>query len=223
MSSTGGTGMSSQKLSFASIGALALISLSLPSTALSQGVFLKNLQPLDDEVRGYCLDVRRAPPNVDLDARLGTHACKYGMENVDQQFEWRAPDQLYLPEYDRCLTAARFDVGAELFVRSCADTEQQSWVVSSDGQNHPHVATGSLRDALGRPTCGEHSELDLASLSRPRHYAGNLRGSRACASAISLLARDRSALGDRAPDRRHNAGRTQGRHSPSLGTGRRRQ
>ncbi|MDE0005912.1 MAG: hypothetical protein OXQ29_24740 [Rhodospirillaceae bacterium] len=41
--------MSNQDLSFASIGALALISLSLPSTTLSQGAFLKNLQPLDDE------------------------------------------------------------------------------------------------------------------------------------------------------------------------------
>ena len=108
----------SQNLSYATIGALALISLSLPSTALSQGAFLKNLQPLDDEIRGYCLDVRRAPPNVDLEGRLGTHACKYGLENVDQQFEWRAPDQLYLPEYDRCLTTAGFDVGAELFARS---------------------------------------------------------------------------------------------------------
>lgn len=105
--------MSSQNLSVAFIGALALISLSLPSTALSQGAFLRNLQPLDNEIRGYCLDVRRAPPNVDLEGRLGTHACKYGLENVDQQFEWRAPDQIYLPEYDRCLTAAGFDVGAD--------------------------------------------------------------------------------------------------------------
>ena len=129
--------MSNQNLSFASIGALALISLGLPSAALSQGAFLKNLQPLDDEIRGYCLDVRRAPPNVDLEGRLGTHACKYGLENVDQQFEWRAPDQIYLPEYDRCLTAAGFDVGAELFARSCADTERQSWVVNSDGRITP--------------------------------------------------------------------------------------
>ena len=129
--------MSSQNLSLASIGALALLSLSLPSTALSQGAFIKNFQPLDDEIRGYCLDVRRSGPNVELDARLGAHACKYGMDNVDQQFEWRAPDQLYLPEYDRCLTAARVDAGAELFVRSCVDTEQQSWVVSSDGRIIP--------------------------------------------------------------------------------------
>ena len=129
--------MSSQNFSFVFIGALALISLSLPSTALSQGAFLKNLQPLDDEIRGYCLDVRRAPPNVDLEGRLGTHACKYGLENVDQQFEWRDPDQLYLPEYDRCLTAAGFDAGSELFARSCADTEEQSWVVNADGRITP--------------------------------------------------------------------------------------
>ena len=111
--------------------------MSLPIAALSQGAFLRNLQALDNESRGYCLDVVGAGENINREAPLGTRTCKYERNNVDQLFEWVAPDRLHVPQYDLCVAADRIEAGGRLFVQDCADVEEQSWSLTPNGLLRP--------------------------------------------------------------------------------------
>ena len=70
--------MSNKNLSLKLTTAFALVAISLPVTGLAQGAFLKNTQVLDDDPRGYCIDVPGPPANIRLDAPLQVHTCKYG-------------------------------------------------------------------------------------------------------------------------------------------------
>ena len=129
--------MSSKNISFGSIGVFALMCVSLPITAFSEGAFLRNAQPLDDEFRGYCLDVAGAAAHLNLDAALQTHTCKYSEGNEDQLFEWVLPNKVHMPEYDLCLAVDEIAEGGKFFVQSCSDAEEQSWILTPDGMLSP--------------------------------------------------------------------------------------
>ena len=129
--------MSNKNLSLKLTTAFALVAISLPVTGLAQGAFLKNTQVIDDDPRGYCIDVPGPPSNIRLDAPLQVHTCKYGEANEDQHFEWAAPDKMHMPRYDVCLTAENVREDAQLFVQSCANAAEQSWVLTPAGRLSP--------------------------------------------------------------------------------------
>ena len=130
--------MMSNRVSFRSIVISALLSLSLPITAFSEGVFLRTAQPVDDDFRGYCIDVAGYGENINLDAALRVHTCKYGVEgNEDMLFEWIAPDRVRMSEYDVCIAANEISEGEELFVQSCSGVEEQSWALTPEGMLTP--------------------------------------------------------------------------------------
>ncbi len=115
----------------------ALFGLTLPIAAFSEGAFLRNFHTLDDESRGYCLDIVGAGESINREAPLGTRTCKYERNYVDQMFEWGAPDKLYAPEYDLCVAADAIDAGSQLFVQECSDAEEQSWSLTPAGLLSP--------------------------------------------------------------------------------------
>jgi triacylglycerol lipase len=132
------------------IALIAFISITLPISAFaefkfpshietpSEGLFLRNLHSLDDEGRGYCLDIPGARQNINRDNPIGTRACKYLENNVDQLFQWVAPDTILAPEYENsCLTADKLAEGGRLFIRDCSEAEEQSWSISADGRFTP--------------------------------------------------------------------------------------
>ena len=129
--------MPSKPVFFGSIVAFALLTISLPITAFSEGAFLRTTQALDEEPRGYCLDVSGPPERINLDAALQVHTCKYGQSNEDQLFEWVEPGRVHMPEYDVCLAANNIDAGEKLFVQSCASAEHQSWNLTAAGLLSP--------------------------------------------------------------------------------------
>ena len=116
---------------------LALVALlALPLSANSQGMLLRSAHAIDDDFRGYCLDVAGGGENARVDAALRTHTCKYGGANEDQLFHWTddATGHIAMPEYDRCLETASIAPGAELFVHRCSDSARQSWALTPAGQ-----------------------------------------------------------------------------------------
>ena len=77
-----------------------ILSSSFLTNASAEGLFLRNLHTLDDEYRGYCLDIPGARERINRDSSLGARACKYIENNVDQMFEWVAPDRIRATEYE---------------------------------------------------------------------------------------------------------------------------
>ena len=116
---------------FALLGLMAV-----PVSGYPQGLLLRSANALDDEFRGYCLDVAGGGANARVDAALRTHTCKYGGANEDQLFQWvdDIMGHITMPEYDRCLAAANPDAGAELYVQPCDDSDLQAWTMTPIGQ-----------------------------------------------------------------------------------------
>jgi hypothetical protein len=65
--------MTGSRLPLPSIVLLALTT-SLPVVVDAQGAFLKTLQALDNEARGFCLDLPGAPPNMNFDRPVLSHS-----------------------------------------------------------------------------------------------------------------------------------------------------
>ena len=129
--------MARRNLFLAPITAVALLGLIVPTAGFSAGAFLRNFHTLDNESRGYCLDVVGAGQNINREAPLGTRTCKYERNHVDQLFDWVAPDRLHVPEYDLCVAADTLDEGSQLFVQECADTAEQAWSLTPIGLLSP--------------------------------------------------------------------------------------
>ena len=129
--------MTGKNISSASIALITILGVGAPTVAFSQGAFLRTVQPLDDETRGYCLDVAGRGQNIDLDSALRMHTCKYGESNEDQLFQWLETGQIHMPEYDLCLTTDRISNGGELYVETCSSAEEQQWTMVPSGQVSP--------------------------------------------------------------------------------------
>ncbi len=99
----------------------------IPRIGISDPGLVRTTYALDD-ARGYCLDIRGFGQNIQLDAPLQVHTCKYGAALSDQVFEQPAGSaMLRVVEYDRCLAVAAHEPGAELLVRACEDAPLQRW------------------------------------------------------------------------------------------------
>ena len=170
-------------VAYAAVFALGMV---LPVAALSEGAFLRNLHTLDDESRGYCLDVVGAGQNINREAPLGTRTCKYERNYVDQLFEWGSPDKLLVPEYGLCVAADQIDEGSQLFVQDCADAPEQSWSLTPDGLLKPSSRTRPVSHHGGRARTREQPELAGDGLPRQDGLIGALRGFRAGVAAVSL-------------------------------------
>ena len=137
--------MSQHGYSVKSIAVTVFIGIGLPSRRSPKACFLGSLQILDDETRGYCLDIPGARERINRDSSLGSRACKYVENNVDQLFEWEAPDRIRATEYDNlCVGVDSLSEGGELFVQDCADTPEQSWAMSADGKLTPQLSAEPL-------------------------------------------------------------------------------
>ncbi|MCZ0951817.1 MAG: alpha/beta hydrolase fold domain-containing protein [Rhodospirillaceae bacterium] len=163
---------------------------SLPMTASSEGAFLRNLHTLDDESRGYCLDIVGAGENINREAPLGTRTCKYERNYVDQLFEWGAPDKLYAPEYDLCVAADTIDEGGQLFVQDCSDAAEQSWTLTPNGRLSP-VSRPDLCVTLNAERGLANSPVWLAMV-----YHGRTVSLVPCADSAAALQQLRWALTD---------------------------
>ena len=170
--------------------AVFALGVALPTAALSEGALLRNLHTLDDESRGYCLDIAGAGENIDREAPLGTRTCKYERNYVDQLFEWAAPDKLHAPEYDLCVAAEAIDDGGQLFVRECADAEEQSWSLTPNGLLSPS-ARPDLCVTLNAERGLANSPVWLA-----RVYHGRTVSLAPCADSARALQQLRWALTD---------------------------
>ena len=137
-----------------------LVIFALPGAASAQGQLLRSATAIDDDFRGYCLDVAGSGENARTDAALRTHSCKYSGANRDQLFQWVDDfmGHITMPEYDRCLEAADHEAGVELFVEACGDTDLQAWTLSPTGQLSPKsrpdlcVTIAAERSPAGAPS-----------------------------------------------------------------------
>ena len=95
---------------------LVIMSFADSAAANAQGQLLRNAVAIDDEFRGYCIDVYRSGANADVDAELRVHTCKYRGANGDQLSQ--GVDDLMgrvtMPEYDRRLEAVALEPGGEV-------------------------------------------------------------------------------------------------------------
>jgi len=139
------------------LGLALIVGLGLPSVGLSEGIFLKTAHTLNGESRGYCLDVVGRTPNIDIDAPLRLHSCKYGENSDDQQFGWVGNGQISAPMFDLCVVAETLAPDGELYVEDCADIMAQSWVIGPQGEISPAsrpdlcVTIGSEYNLAGAP------------------------------------------------------------------------
>jgi acetyl esterase/lipase len=132
--------MTTKILSTRSIASLSLIcSLALSTIVLAEGAFIKTAHTLNNETRGYCLDVFGHTPNIRTDAPIRMHSCKYGENADDQIFEWLGTGQIGLPVLGGCLEPDKFDVGGELYIRDCTDNKNQLWTIGSQGEISPQT------------------------------------------------------------------------------------
>jgi triacylglycerol lipase len=175
----------------------------LPGAALSQGVYLRSAQPLDDDPRGYCLDVAGFGPEFRLDAPLRTHSCKFDGANEDQLYEWMDGGHIRAPAFDRCLASEGLRAGAQIFIRPCAGSAEQLWRFAPNGRLSP-ASRGDLcltiaadRNYAGAPSWLSpvyHMRLiSLESCDEAAHIRQSLR-----------WGRDDERASSRADSLRHN-------------------
>ena len=104
--------------------------------AFSQSMFLRSVYELEDP-RGYCLDIPGFGAQMQIDAPITTHTCKYSLPgfDVDEIFE-HADGKLRLVNYDRCLSADSMEAGrADVNSINCGDAHE--WQVHADGRVTP--------------------------------------------------------------------------------------
>ena len=111
--------------------------LGLPAIGSAQGAFLKTAHTLNGEFRGYCLDVFGHTPNINIEAPLRLHSCKYGENSDDQQFGWVGNGQISAPVFGLCVVAENLAPGGELYIEECADVTAQSWTIGPQGEISP--------------------------------------------------------------------------------------
>lgn len=158
-----------------------ILGLGLPSTGLAEGYFLKTAHTLNGEFRGYCLDVFGHTPNINIEAPLRLHSCKYGENSDDQQFGWVGNGQISAPVFGLCVVADKLAPGGELYIEECEDKTEQSWVIGPQGEISPASRTdlcliiGSEYHLAGAPPWispgyyARESDLQLCSESDRIH------------------------------------------------------
>ena len=95
---------------------LPVVALLIAAQANAQGQLLRNAVAIDDEFRGYCIDVYGGGANARVDEAFRVHSCKtdrYRGMNGDPLFQWVDDfmGRVTMPEYDRCLVATALEAG----------------------------------------------------------------------------------------------------------------
>ena len=121
---------------------LAIMGFAVSAAANAQGQLLRNAVAIDDEFRGYCIDVYGGGANARVDEALRVHSCKsdrYRGMNGDQLFQWVDDfmGRVTMREYDRCMEVTALEPGAELYVLPCDDSELQVWGLTPSGRLSP--------------------------------------------------------------------------------------
>ena len=95
---------------------LPVVALLIAAQANAQGQLLRNAVAIDDEFRGYCIDVYGGGANARVDEAFRVHSCKtdrYRGMNGDPLFQWVDDfmGRVTMPEYDRCMEATALEPG----------------------------------------------------------------------------------------------------------------
>jgi triacylglycerol lipase len=141
------------------IGPMAILALlvafSFPGVAAADAGLLRTADALD-EARGYCLDIAGVGATLRLDDALQAHTCKFGEPLDDQRFERAADGAIKASAYGRCLAAGALEPGTNLFVRACAASPMQRWIVawgrlSPDSRRDLCVSVAAKGEIAGTP------------------------------------------------------------------------
>ena len=93
---------------------------------------------LEDELdsrRRYCLDLEGYASTVDLSAPAIVHSCKAGFwKDGTWRVNYPERGQIYLPEYELCLSAESSTVGSSLLLGRCTDSELDRFSFLEDGK-----------------------------------------------------------------------------------------
>ena len=113
----------------------------LPAAANAQGQLLRNAVAIDDEFRGYCIDVYGGGANARVDEALRVHSCKtdrYRGMNGDQLFQWVDDfmGRVTMPEYNRCMEATAIAAGGRPGQRACVDLARLPGSRDRDRREH---------------------------------------------------------------------------------------
>ena len=103
-----------ESLELVSRAGLAIMSFAVSAAANALGQLLRNAAAIDDEFRGYCIDVYGGGANARVDKALRVHSCKtdrYRDINGDQLFQWVDDfmGRVTMPEYDHCMEATALE------------------------------------------------------------------------------------------------------------------
>ena len=128
-------------LDIANRAGLAIMSFAVSAAANSQGQLLRNAVVIDDEFRGYCIDVYGGGANARVDEALRVHSCKtdrYRGMNGDQLFQWVDDfmGRVTRPEYDRCMEAYRARSRGSSGQRACVDLARLPGSRDRDRREH---------------------------------------------------------------------------------------
>lgn len=113
---------------------------SATTTAAASGnnVEITSAEDLDGKTNSYCIDIAGGNENIDITRGLQGHTCySYrGSLGEDQVFDAdRFPkNQLYMPNFDVCATAASLEAGAKIGLAKCDNSDLQNFTFSGTGQ-----------------------------------------------------------------------------------------
>ena len=157
--------------------------------ANAQPVEMMLTDRLDGNLDSYCLDISGSKKRADISKGLQTHTCYsyQGAMGVDQTFDSArlAEEQLYMPEFDVCVTVSELKSGASVGLSTCDNTDQQAISMTSNGQlspvNAPELCfTAGSETRLGRGGTSKHQikslSLQLCSEDLAKYQHWELRG-----------------------------------------------
>ncbi len=133
------------------------------------GVEMALIDMLDGNINNYCIDIAGGNENVDPANGLQAHTCySYrGSLGTDQVFDETkiGENQLYMPVYDVCASAASMEAGAEIGLAACDGSEAQQFAMSETCTISP-VAAENLCFTAGEDTrTGRSSDHQIKVLT----------------------------------------------------------
>ena len=92
-----------------------------------------------DDSRGYCLDIAGGQgTDAPLDKGLQAHTCYHYTGSIleDQGFDAALIEegQFKIPYYDVCMAASSTDLGSDILLEACNDSNTQSFDLQENGQ-----------------------------------------------------------------------------------------
>lgn len=108
-----------------------------PAAASTENVEITLIDVLDGVTSSYCIDIAGGNKDIDISKGLQAHTCySYrGEIGTDQTFTPSrfANNELYMPDYDVCATAASLSAGSAIGLASCEGSDLQKVSFSGSG------------------------------------------------------------------------------------------